>query len=348
MTIKLRKLSSADGPKINALYASAPDTGAISFHPVLHGDEYKSLHILKPGMVGVVAESPEYDGLVGMGLVQFDECMLMGNIVPYAYLSSLLVHPLFRRQGVASQLAQWRVKRAHEHVGERGVIFANVQSGNTGSQKTGKKWATQVMPSVLTIPIKPRARPLRLRKEFEVRPAEASEYEPFAESRNQFFKDYTFFKPETADGIETWLTELETPQPVRHCLVATDQSGNLLAGLTLFDEYHFRTLNIASMPPPMRLMNKVLQLVPADGIARSINVEDFWYAPGQLEAASYLWQTVRYQWRKDGVSFIVFVDGRAPITEIYNIRPWTIKSEADCYVKSNVTVPEESLRFPIF
>lgn len=205
MTITLRELGPADGPAIARLCAEAPDTGRVSFSPVYKGDAYETLRTLKPGMVGVVAEAAEHDGLVGMGLLEFGRCLVAGRPQPYALLSSLMVHPNFRRRGIASRLARWRVDRAEERLGEDGIILANVQRGNTASRRTAERWTTQVLPPFSAIPFRFRRRPPRPPAGIEVRPVERADLGSFADHLDHFYGEHVLHRPETPDDLGGWL-----------------------------------------------------------------------------------------------------------------------------------------------
>jgi hypothetical protein len=76
----------------------------------------------------------------------------------------------------------------------------------------------------------------------------------------------------------------------------------------------------------LEIMNKFLNVLPADRIIRELNLSRIWFAPGQLKAAQYLFETVRWEWRDKGTSLVVFSDTHSPAIQIYGIRPWTIKS----------------------
>ncbi len=80
-----------------------------------------------------------FDGLVGAGFVDFGHCNFEGELRDYASLSGVVVHPHFRRRGIASRLAQWRVEYAREHIGDGGVILTSIQEENTGSFAVAKK-----------------------------------------------------------------------------------------------------------------------------------------------------------------------------------------------------------------
>lgn len=143
----LRRLLPGDGPAMERLERQTPDTGALGFYTEYHHDLYETRMALQPRLMGAVAEAPNYDGLVGMALVTFGECMVEDEQRPYAYLTGLSVHPDFRRRGIATALATWRLEMARSRFGDEGVIFAGIQGGNVGSLRTAEKWSNAVLNS---------------------------------------------------------------------------------------------------------------------------------------------------------------------------------------------------------
>jgi ribosomal protein S18 acetylase RimI-like enzyme len=103
--ITVRPMLPSDGPALNKLNSETPDTGALAFYTEFHGDPFTILTTLDPDTHGVVAQAPDHEGIVGMGLVTFGQCMYEGELRPSAYLSSLSVHPSYRRRGIASKLS---------------------------------------------------------------------------------------------------------------------------------------------------------------------------------------------------------------------------------------------------
>src|SRR5687768_7744698 len=208
--INLRELQPTDGPDINLLHSQTPDTGAVAFHTQFHHDPYTTLTLLHPHMRGVVAEAEGHEGLVGMGLVNFGECQFQGDVYPSAYLNSLSVHPDFRRMGIATRLAQWRVEAARDHFTQQvtdGVIYAGIQGGNTGSISTAAKWSTQRLDDVNRLGIaKVRTKRPRPVDDLRVRRATPNDLEEIAHKQNGFYRDYNFYPPQTAAGLHDWLS----------------------------------------------------------------------------------------------------------------------------------------------
>ncbi len=105
-------MAPADGPALATLYENSPDTGRVTFNARFNIDAYQAMIALRGDVVGVVAETASFDGLVGASLVNFGQCYFEDHVRPSALLSSLTVHPAYRRRGIASRLAEWRVHHA--------------------------------------------------------------------------------------------------------------------------------------------------------------------------------------------------------------------------------------------
>ncbi len=344
MNISLRQLTANDSAAYSTLIDNSPDTGAIRMAPRFEIDPYQALLGLHTDTVGIVAETPGYDGLIGSGLVRFGQCRWEGEVRPYALLNTLVVHPDFRRQGVASQLAKWREEYARQRFGDEGILFAIIQKNNTGSELTAKKWYRQFLPDRLTvIPMKMRSAPLAGRSQFIVREIDPSEFELVAQRLNGFYRDYNLYPPETGESLSAWCAKTLFDTPFHHYMVVTDPSNNILAGVGLAEYGRLRTLVISHVPPAIQLLNKFAKLLPASGVIRELSTSRVWFAPGHLEAAQYLFETVRWEWREKGTSLIAFADTRSPLMEVYRLRPWTIKSIDSFAIHAPTLMQEEKL-----
>lgn len=341
----LRSLSPEDSLKYGKLIAESPDTGAIRVSQRFEIDPYTAVTSAHPGSVGVLAETPEYDGFVGAGLVRLGRCQWEGRDVPYALLNTLVVHPNFRRRSVASRLAKWREEYARQQFGgEEGVTFAIIQKNNTGSELTAKKWYRQFLADRLVIiPINLRSKPPAQMSEFIVRKVSPHEMEEVVEKQNRFYRDFNLYPTETAESLTYWLNESPFDTPYHHYLVVTDRSNNIQAGLGLSENGRMRKLIVEHIPPMLEFLNRFLNVVPADRVMRELNLSRIWFADGQLQAAQYLFETIRWEWRDKGTSLMNSTDARSPTMGIYNVRPWTIKSTGGVALRAPTDMPEDHL-----
>jgi GNAT superfamily N-acetyltransferase len=316
--IVLRRLEPTDGPAIDRLGRETPDTGAVAFYSEFHHDAYEALMVLHPGAVGVVAEAPDAR-IVGMGLVTFGDCQFEGKLRPSAYLSSLSVHPEYRRRGIAARIAAWRVDKARERfqtAGREGVIFAAIQAGNVGSVRTAASWSNQVLHGRTSGAVNNlRRTPPKALDRLEVRAARHDELDRIADEQNRFFGDCNFYSPDSALSLEAWRSQLFFGERLREYYIAVDGSGQISAGLGVTAEGPLITGHVVRMPRALRIANAFLRILPPDGTSRRLKVERFWFAPGQLKAARYLWESTRWLLRERGTMVMTFFDVNGPIRQ---------------------------------
>jgi ribosomal protein S18 acetylase RimI-like enzyme len=346
--IDLRPLDPSDGRAIAQLSRETPDTGAVRFYNQFHHDAYTTLMALHPGATGVVAQAS--DRLVGIGLVTFGECWFEGELRPFAYLSSLSVHPEYRRRGIASQIADWRVHRAHEHfraAGRQGVIYAAIQSGNIGSIRTAASWSTQHLASRHSAAVTSvRRRPPRRNAHVEVRTARLDELERVAQRQNAFYDGYNLYTVETADDLEAWRAQELVGMRLRDVVVAVDRSGDIVAGMGVTPEGPLITAHVLRMPPALRVANALLHIVPTSGIATRAKVERFWFASGEEAAGTHLWESIRWLFRDRATNVMTFFDGDSPIRQAIRLPAFMPKPSRGSIVL-NAPVPADPAR-PVY
>lgn len=315
--IELRPLQPDDGAKIAALGEQTPDTGAVAFHSQFHHDAYATLMALHPNAIGVAAQAADHEGLVGMGMMSTGECSYEGEMRPFAYLFSLSVHPNYRRRGIASRLAAWRIDYARNLLGNDAVIFAGIQQGNEGSLRNAGKWSTQRLDDrTAARVVKMRSSPPKPFSGFEVRPAEIHEFEEIAHQQAIFYQEHNLYAMRSAEALHAWHTLTPFGAPLRDYYVVVDQEHNIVAGLSATDEGTVITGHVVRMAWPLRVANLLLKVIPADGTTRRIHVKDLWCAPGREDAGSYLWESLRWLWRQRGTMMMAFVDTQGPLAQL--------------------------------
>jgi len=70
----LRRLRPGDGQALAKLMDDSPDTGRVSTAVHFEIDAWMALSATQGEFLGVAAESPDYDGLVGACLMRFGRC----------------------------------------------------------------------------------------------------------------------------------------------------------------------------------------------------------------------------------------------------------------------------------
>lgn len=310
----LREMQPSDGPALKRLMEHDPPSPGMAMTTRFRVDPYQAWHTLKPSFVGVVAEAPDTGDLAGAATVSFDEMQFEDQILPSAFLENLKVHHAYRRRGLGTQLAQWRIDTARARVGENGVILTGTTTDNTASIATMNKWAAQFNSSLMTVPRPARARPPRLPSGVAIRPAEPADFAAIAEKSNRFHAHYNFYPPLSPENLAASLRD------VLHYRVAVDSGGNLRAGALLSVRGQLMVDEFSHIPLPLRLANRLLRMLPPDGVLRFMEVAFFWF--DEPAVGRCLWDYIRWEFRQHVNGIGAVFDVRGPLKDVLQVRPW--------------------------
>lgn len=336
----VRAATPEDESRLRALAAASPDGGSVAVRTERHVDESQvpRAHEATEHFVAEVGGA-----LAGTARLDLGTCRYEGEDVRYALLNSLQVHPDYRGQGVAAELTDRRLARAAELGGEDVVTLAYIQSGNTASKANARRWATQVGAQLEVTPVPVRRRPPRPVAGLTVRPAAPAELEEIAAAVSAAGKDHDFARLWDAAGLAGWLAASPFPDPVNHYQVVADSSGRLLAGLGLHEAGRIASLVVPRLPLALRPANALLHVVPRDGRMRNLVIDKVWFARGRLDAARYLWEVTRWEWREAGTSLLLTCDPRSPVHEVAAARPWLPGTSETIAVRSRRPMREDAI-----
>jgi len=178
-----------DEAGLAALAGASPDGGAVAFTAEQHvpAREVTREHDISECVVA------EVDGAVAAsGQLDLGTCRFEGEDVRYALLSTLRVHPDYRRRGIAARLTDWRLQRAAELAGHDAIVVAYIQAGNAASAGNARRWATQVGGRLIVTPVPMRRRPPRPRASLTVRPAVDAELGEIAAAIDAHYAGHDF------------------------------------------------------------------------------------------------------------------------------------------------------------
>ena len=286
-----------------------------AYTAITSGTEYPTL--------GVVVECAGYDGFVGMGTVRFNNVQYNGEILPHAFLDGLKVHKIFRGQGLGYQIAHWRIQQAKEAYGDRCVIATGMLRENLASYAVAKKWCREfIEPAIEVVIIPTRKQPPKPLAGITVHEIESHEHEEFAAKKDKFYKNYNLYPfSETSSIANALNVSAEGRKPYRF-FVAGDTQGNLLAGVQTWARGILKSDTINNPPTPLRILNKVLHLLPSDFTIRDIAVSGLWYEPDQIHVARFLWEMIRWECKEQRTTIIASLDPRDPTREVVRLKPW--------------------------
>jgi GNAT superfamily N-acetyltransferase len=266
--------------------------------------------------VGVVAEADGFDGLAGIATLRTATCQFNGVVLPLVMLDSLKVDEQFRKQGLGTQLAQWRVDYARQHFGEDVVLLSGTELDNIASQNTMKKWCREFTDPIPLKILRTTSRKPTDVKGITIRDAQPHEYEAFAHAQNTFYKDYNLYIPVSDTSLTRDISNSPVNEPIIRHIVAVSDDGTLVAGVSA----RYRgdmTIDKISLPAPLRLVNLFLRILPADGVLRDVTLRGFWYADGQQNHAQYLLDMMCYLYHDKTTMLGMLVDTRSPIATLF-------------------------------
>lgn len=315
----LREIQPGDSAAVASLVAE-PD-GMLTTHflhdpftTITQGNEFRT--------IGVVAEHPNYDGIVGMGTMRRGFTHFNGQRLPFAMLDSLKVRREFRGQGLGRLLAEWRVARARDEWGDDGVIMTGMLRDNRASRAVARHWYREVIEPFPVVMVPVRTQAPHLLPGLTVREAQAEEYDEIAARQNAFYQEYNGYDPINGEQIARLASASPFGQPVYRFFVAVDAGGTPVAGARVWYRGLLKVDKLERLPLPLKVMNKAMRMLPRDGVLREISVQGLWHLPNHFGSAQYLWQWMRWLCRHDGTSLGIKFDQRDSTRKVVGLKPW--------------------------
>jgi hypothetical protein len=70
-------------------------------------------------------------------------------------------------------------------------------------------------------------------------------------------------------------------------------------------------------------------------------VKDLWFAPGRIDAAKYLWESLRWLWRERGTMLMSLYDIQSPMAPVIP-QPWYMPRQSGSLVIAAPTPVNET------
>ena len=314
----LRPMEQADGPAIDALIREQAQTTTISMTTSYRHDVYRSLLAQHPSLFGVVAETPGVDGLAGFATAFIDGVTVAGQTYPTAHLENLKVRADLRRQGLGSRLAAWRIEEAERRFGGEGVLTAAIESSNTASIATARRWASQFVGPVSLRIASPSATPPPERG-LVVRPLRDDDAEEVVAGITTFHTRHDLVPVASASRLMALLATTPLGEPIRQYRVAVAPDGSIVAGAGVSERFKLMTDHIDRIPLPLAVLGRIARMIPPDRTIRSVELFLVWHAAGRVDAARALWDAIRYEWRDRVTSVVGLADPRSSLMEAFPV-----------------------------
>lgn len=316
--VHIRPIRPEDGPALGNLIELTPSVGTISFTYAYHADAYKVSSGFSPCLHGAAALS----GSQVIGLVFGDRLTIQlgGDKKDAMYVSNLRVHPEYRRQGVARGLSEYGIGYAQELLGAEPLLYAAVPVGNA-SMALVDAYDFQKTRAIQGGIIPMRKRPPSEDPGLEVREVLETELDRIASGMNEFYRAHNLWSPVSARSLHAFVnTEIAEIRPNK--LYVVIRAGNIVGGLSLSDRTGLVSMQVAHMPLVLRALGSMLGLVPKNGILRTLTIRRIWFKEGELQAARYLWQSLRYRLRRQADSLGIAFDTRDRLAAVFQVPFW--------------------------
>jgi predicted N-acetyltransferase YhbS len=341
----LRQMRPDDSARIAALYERAPDTGRIALRVHYKIDPYLALVGTQKSTIGVVAES-ENATVVGAGVVKLSKVRFQDHEHDAALLGNLVVHPDHRGNGIATALAHKRIEIARENCKGDVIILAGIQEKNERSFAVAHKWLTNIVGDFQTAFIPLLRRNPGTERGVRIRRAVQEDFVGFANNFNYFYANYAFAPELSADSLAQWLSHSLIDRPTRHLYVAVDVDDKLLAGFAVAESYTAREIHVRNVPAWMGLVNRVVHVVPKDGIMRPLTVTRLWHVPGQASALQDAWNSIRFQYQDRANAVLLYYDPRSRLQNVLGIPFWLPKGKITLVAQTAKMPPPSSFIYP--
>lgn len=341
----LRQMRPDDSARVANLYESAPDTGRIALRVHYTIDPYLALVGTQKTTIGVVAET-ENAALVGAGVVKLIKIWFQDREHDAAILGNLVVHPEHRGNGIATALAHKRIEIARDNSTDDVIILAGIQEKNERSFAVAHKWLTNFVGEFQTAFIPMLRKTPRIESGIHVREASIDDFVGFAKSFNHFYADYAFAPKLSVNSLAQWLSHSLINRRTRHLYVAVNDDNKLLAGFAVAESYTAREFHVRNMPAWMSLINRVVHVVPENGVMRPITATRLWYLPGHTNALQYAWNSIRFQYQDRANAMLFYYDPRSHLQNVLKIPFWLPRGKITLVAQTAEMPPSNSFVYP--
>ena len=338
-----RLIKPKDSQTLEDLIALTSDGGRIGFTDDYQVDLLSAHQALAEEFHGGVAEQ---DGkIVGMVFGEVRWVQYAGQVVPGVYISHLRVHPDYRQQDIARGLSDWALEYITDLLRSDVVLYGAIMAGNV-SMKLANRYGFQTTKPIKGGIVPMLKNPPAPTPDLIVRLAERSELPAIVEGMNTFYCEHNLWSPVSVDILGDFLAqEVENVRPNQ--LYVAVRNGEIVAGLSLSDRTNLIRMRLTRAPRFVRTLGGWLDLLPDSGVLEALTVRRVWFKEGEMEAARYLWNSLRYTLRERGNCMGIAYDPRDRLAKVFQIPFWLPIFEAHYLVRTSDQMEQERLIYCI-
>lgn len=327
-----RLVTPKDSTALENLIAATADSGSIGFTDDYQTDLLAVHRGLAEEFHGAVATLDDGE-VVGMVFGEVRWVRYGGQEVPGVYISHLRVHPDHRQQGIAIELSDWALEYITDLLRSDVVLYGAIMAGNV-SLKLADRYGFKATKPIQGGIVPMRKSPPKPVPGLEVRLAERNELSAIVEGMNAFYREHNLWVPVSVDTLEDFLRqEVDGVKPNQ--LYVAVRGGEVVAGLSLSDRTKLVRMRLARAPWYIRTLGSWLGLLPASGVLEALTVRRVWFQEGELEAARFLWDTLRYKLREQGNCMGIAYDPRDRLADVFQIPFWVPMFKARYLVRAS-------------
>ena len=316
--ISYRLVQAEDSPALSLLIGMSPSVGSIGFTYSYRADVLEVNRALATDLRGLVAMADNQ--VVGMAFGDVLRVQLGGEVYPAVYISNLRVQANHRRKGVVRGMAEMLFRMAESELGSDYALYSAAPEGNI-SQRMAQRYGFELTHPIEGGVVPVRRSPPKEVPDLAVRQANPEELDAIADGMNSFYREHNLWSPVTSASLQKFLqVEVAGIQPNQ--LYVVERQHRLVAGLSLSDQTQLVRMQITNLPAYARWLGARLRILSENGTLRALTVRQVWFLEGELEAARYLWQSLRYTLRERGESLGIAYDPRDRLRAVFQAPFW--------------------------
>ena len=343
VNVVIRPIEPGDGPMLAKLTAASPSEGAIGFTYEYQADFWEINRAFATDLHGIVAVSGFR--IIGMVLGDRTQIQVGGKVCDAAYLSNLCVHPEYQRKGIARRMSDFGFEFAQNILGSDPIFYAAVVGGNV-SMKLIESYRFQSTNHIQGGIVPMRRSPPKGKPGLSVRAASIADLDEIAAGMNDFYCEHNLWSPVTPSSLRQFLEkEVAGISPNRIYVVIRESS--IVGGLSLSNRSNLVRMRLDKMPFYLSMLGAMLGVIPKSGILNALTVRRVWFREGELNAARYLWEYLRYHLKDQGDSLGIAYDPRDRIADVFRIPFWLPMFRACYVVRANNPIHTERLTYCI-